>query len=539
MFHFGNDKSDRTGKPEESQQADKDRQQPENQEKTENQEKPREAKQTPPSDSAQKDDQKISTDTLKKILSASDDIVFNQIVVGEQLKLTTIFVDGLVNSKMIDDDVLKPLIQESVLKEAESEQQVLDLIMLGTVYHCQRKQRDRLDDCIRDLLSGSVLLVFDTSGIAVTFEIKGFEKRSITEPTNENVLKGSKESFIEVLRVNTALLRRRIASRDLIVEQLKLGMRTDTTLAIVYLKGIANSEVVKEVRNRLKKINIDGIVSAGEIETYLLDQRFSLFPQLLYTERVDRLCGNLLEGRVGVMIDGIPITYIVPVDISSLLQAPEDYSLHFFQSSIFRLLRNLAAFMSLILPSFYVAITSFHQEMIPTKLAVAIIESKKAVPFPTFIEVLLMLLAFEILLEAGLRLPKSIGQTVSIIGALVVGDAAITAKILSPGVVIVIATAGITGFVIPSQDLANSIRICRVLLVFCSMFGGLFGISVGLIAILYHLCTLEIFGCPYLSPFVGNEGKQMFHDTIIRVSWVRQKIRPQNIRPEDSVRQGD
>lgn len=533
MFHFGNEK------PEEKQTAGESREQLEAQKKSEEQQKPREAKKSPPSDSAQQDDQIISTDRLKNILSASDDIVFNEIALGGELKLTTVFVDGLVNSKMIDDDVLKPLIQESILRESESEERIIDLIMLGTVYHCQRKRRDKLDDCIGDLLSGSVVLVFDKSNIAVTFEIKGFEKRSITEPTNENVLKGSKESFIEVLRVNTALLRRRIASRDLIVEQMKLGMRTDTTLAIVYLKGIANIQVVTEVRNRLKKINIDGIVSAGEIEAYLLDQRFSLFPQLLYTERVDRLCGNLLEGRVAVMIDGMPITYIMPVDFSSLLQAPEDYSLHFLQSSLFRLLRNFAAFMALILPAFYVAVTTFHQEMIPTQLAVAIIESKKAVPFPTVIEVLLMLLAFEILLEAGLRLPKSIGQTVSIIGALVVGDAAITAKILSPGVVIVIATAGITGFVIPNQDLANSVRICRVLLVFCSLFGGLFGISVGLIAILYHLCTMEIFGCPYLSPFVGNEGKRMFHDTIIRMSWMRQKIRPQNVRPEDSVRQGD
>jgi spore germination protein KA len=226
------------------------------------------------------------------------------------------------------------------------------------------------------------------------------------------------------------------------------------------------------------------------------------------------------------------------VDLFAFLQAPEDYALHFFQSSVFRLLRNLSAFLALILPAFYVAITTFHQEMIPTKLAMSIIESKKTVPFPTVIEVLLMLLAFEILLEAGLRLPKSIGQTVSIIGALVVGDAAITAKILSPGVVIVIATAGITGFVIPSQDLANTVRILRLLLVFCSLFGGLFGIGVGIIAILYHLCTLEFFGVPYLSPFVAGEGRRMFHDTVVRASWLKQKIRPRSVRPEDSVRQG-
>ncbi len=301
---------------------------------------------------------------------------------------------------------------------------------------------------------------------------------------------------------------------------------------------MANRRIVEEVENRLNKINIDGIISAGQIEAFLMDEKISIFPQMLYTERVDKFCGHLLEGRVGVLIDGMPIAYILPVDLFAFLQAPEDYALHFFQSSVFRLLRNLSAFLALILPAFYVAITTFHQEMIPTKLAMSIIESKKTVPFPTVIEVLLMLLAFEILLEAGLRLPKSIGQTVSIIGALVVGDAAITAKILSPGVVIVIATAGITGFVIPSQDLANTVRILRLLLVFCSLFGGLFGIGVGIIAILYHLCTLEFFGMPYLSPFVAGEGRRMFHDTVVRASWLKQKIRPRSVRPEDSVRQG-
>ena len=483
--------------------------------------------------------QKISTGALEDLLSASQDIVFNQIAAGSRRSLTAVFVDGLVNLKIVDDDVLKPLIQEKAFREAQSDKELIDLMMLGTTYHCQRKLRETLDDCIGDLLSGSVVLVFDDAGMAVTFELKGFEKRGITEPTNENILKGSKECFIEVLRINTALIRRRVATRDLVVSQLKAGVRTSTTLALVYLKGVANQHIVDEVRRRLEQINIDGIVSAGQIETFLLDRRAPFFPQLLYTERVDRFCGNLLEGRVGILIDGMPIAYLLPVNLFAFLQAPEDYALQFFQSSVFRLLRNLAALSALILPSFYVAITTFHQEMIPTKLAMSIIQSKKTVPFPTVIEVLLMLLAFEILLEAGLRLPKSIGQTVSIIGALVVGDAAITAKILSPGVVIVIATAGITGFVIPSQDLANTVRILRVLLVFCALFGGLFGISIGMIAILYHLCTLEEYGVPYLSPLVAGEGYRMFYDTLVRAPWTKQKIRPQSIRPEDSVRQGD
>ena len=485
--------------------------------------------------------QEIGTEILKQKLSGSQDIIFNNIIVNKNknMNITVIFVDGMVDPKIVDDDVLKPLVQEDILEKTKNEKELIELIMLGTAYHCQRKLRNKLVDCIGDLLRGSVVLVFDHSKEAVTFELKGFEKRSITEPTNENVLKGSKESFIEVLRVNTSLIRRRIQTSDLKIHQLTIGKRTHTAISVVYIEKLANQKIVDEVKKRLEKINIDSIITAGQIESLIMDNKWSFFPQLLYTERVDKFCANILEGRVGILIDGLPVTYIVPVDISSFLQAPEDYSLNYVQSSFFRLMRFANVFASLTLPAFYVSITTFHQEMIPTNLAVSIIQNKEGVPFPTFIEVMLMLLAFEVLLEAGLRLPTTIGQSVSIIGALVVGDAAITAKLLSPGVVIVIAVAGITGFVVPSQDMANTIRICRLFLVLCSTMGGLFGVSIGLILIIYHLCTLEIFGVPYLSPFVSNDGKEMFNDTLIRIPWFKTKKRPRNISPVDSKRQGD
>lgn len=484
--------------------------------------------------------QTIENEAFKKLLSDSPDVIFDNICVNNKYQnVTVVFIDGMVDSKMVDDDVLKPLMQEDALGESRNEKELIDLIMLGSVYHCQRKLRDKFDDCIKDLLSGSVVLVFNESKMAVTFEIKGFEKRTITEPTNESVLKGSKESFIEVLRVNTALVRRKLQTPDLKINQLIVGKRTNTTISVVYIGGIANPQIVDEVKKRLQEINIDGIVTAAQIESMIKDNKWSLFPEFIYTERVDKFCGNILEGRVGVIIDGLPMAYILPVDITSFFQAPEDYSLNYIASSFFRLLRFLSTFVSLIVPAAYVSITTFHQEMIPTELVLSIIKNKQGVPFPTFIEVVLMLIAFEVLLEAGLRLPKSTGQAVSIVGALVIGDAAISAKILSPGVVIIIAAAGITGFVIPSQDMSNTVRILRFILVITSIIGGLFGVSIGLILILYHLCTLEAFGVPYLSPFAANEGKQMIEDTILRFPWFKLKNRPQNISPIDSKRQGD
>lgn len=485
-------------------------------------------------------DQELSSEKLKQAFTDCPDIVFSDISVkgNKRLRLTLVYVEGLVDERMTDDFILKPLVQEEVFAQARSQQAVIDLIVHGAVYHNQRTLREKLDDCVDDILSGSVALIFDETRLAVTFELKGFEKRSITEPTNENVLKGSKESFVEVLRVNTALVRRRLQTKDLKFIRLVLGSRSKTVVIIVYLDGVANGNTVAEVRRRLCNIKIDGIISAGQIEAFLLDKPKSLFPQVLYTERADKFCGNLLEGRVGIMIDGMPLAYIVPVDLNSFLQAPEDYALHYLSSSIFRVLRYISAFVALTLPSIYVSMTTFHHEMLPTDLVSSIVASKQGVPFPTFVEVLLMLFAFELLLEAGLRLPQAIGQTVSIVGAVVVGQAAITAKLLSPGVVIVIAAAGISGFVIPSQDLANIIRICRFFLVLFSVASGLFGVIVGLIALLYHLCTLEVFDTPYLSPFVACEGRGLFSDTITRGAWYNLKKRPANVAPGDDTRQG-
>lgn len=488
--------------------------------------------------SQQKPDGEIKTEILKQKLSESPDIVFNEVILDENRKFTVVFVDGMTNSQMIDNFVLKPLIQESDLKETKNDKDLIDLIMLGTVYHCQRKLVDKLTDCYSDLLSGSVVLVFDDLKKAVTFEIKGFEKRGLSEPTNENVLKGAKESFIEVLRTNTALIRRRIPSSDLIINQMKIGKRTDTAVSVIYFDGIANRSIVDEVKRRLEKINIDGIVSPGVIESFLIDSKHSLFPEVLYTERTDKFCANIMEGRVGIIVDGFPLAMIDPVDINSFLQAPEDYSQNFIYSSLYRIMRYLCALSSMILPAFYVSVTTFHQEMIPTALAGALIQTKEGIPFDSYLEVLMMLVAFEVLLEAGMRLPKSVGQAVSIVGALVVGQAAITAKILSPGVVIIIAAAGIAGFTIPSQDFANTVRVLRLILVLCAMTSGLYGLSVGLIVILYHLCSIEVFGVPYLSPFVSNEGKEMLNDTLFRKPWRKMKVRPGNISPEDATRQG-
>ncbi|MDR0905528.1 MAG: spore germination protein [Oscillospiraceae bacterium] len=485
------------------------------------------------------DRETVCVSNFRARMTESDDTVYTDYVINRERNLhcTVIFIDGMISSDIAYEHVLQPLLTERGFAAVEDGRGAVEAIMRGRVYHGQRKELDTMTDALAELLFGGLLVVFDDCATAVSFDSKGFEKRGIAEPTNENVLKGSRESFVESLRVNTSIVRRYVRSEDLKVHQLTVGRRTNTSVAVVYIDGIANSETTAKIIKKFEDEDTDGLTTAGQVESVLYENTLTMFPQAMYTERPDKLVGCLLEGRVGIIVDGLSLAYITPIDFHSLMQAPEDYAHHYVLASFFRILRYTCTVASLVLPAFYVAVTTFHQEMIPTKLVVSIISSKRGVPFPTYMEVLLMLLAFEVLLEAGLRLPRAVGQAVSIVGALVVGQAAITANILSPGVVIIIAAAGITGFVVPSQDLSNINRTYRIILVLFATAGGLFATTLGLILIIYGMCEIEIFGTPYLSPSVANEGRQMYSDTILRRNWSGKRERPINIYPEDLIRQ--
>ena len=483
--------------------------------------------------------EQISLAAIREAMRHSDDTVYSEYVINPvcNLRCTAVFIDGMVATDISFEHIFGQLAHNDDLSRLRDGKSAIAAIMRGRIQHGQRKHCATMTDAIAELLFGSVLLVFEGCAEAVAFDSKGFETRAIAEPTNENVLKGSRESFVEVLRVNTSIIRRHIKSRKLKVRQMTVGRRTNTTVAIMYIEGVANKETTRKIIERFESVDTDSLATAGQVEAVLYENGMTLFPQAMYTERADKVVGCLLEGRIGIIIDGLSIAYITPVDFNSFMQAPDDYAHHHVLSSFFRILRYVCMASSLVLPALYVSVTTFHQEMIPTKLVVSIISSKRSAPFPTYMEVLLMLLAFEVLLEAGLRLPKAVGQAVSIVGALVVGQAAIQANILSPGVVIIIAAAGITGFVVPNQDLSNITRMFRIGLVLLATIGGLFTTTVGIVVILYSMCRIEVFGTPFLSPFAGNEGRQMFNDTITRRQWSQKRKRPTNINPEDAVRE--
>ncbi|KAB3530770.1 spore germination protein [Alkaliphilus pronyensis] len=486
-----------------------------------------------------KTDGEISSHNLMNTLGLSKDVIFTSVDIGEKnnVSLTIVYIEGLIDKKILNNDILKPLLHDSIIAVANSEEDIIKHIEKGNIYCSYPKTTGKIEECLNYIISGSVALIFDNKRIAITFDIENYDKRAITEPTGENVVKGSKDAFVETLKVNTAIIRRKIKTPKLVIEETVVGKQTLTTIAIVYIDGITNRHIVDEIKKRLDSIDIDEVLATGFIEEFIIDNNYSLFPQVICTERSDKLCSHIVSGRVGLLIDGLPVTCAIPGTLNMFLHAQEDYSQNFWVSSSKRLLRYVLLVLTLLLPAFYVAITAFHQEMLPIELAIAIEVSKEGVPIPTFIEILVMLIAFEVLVEAGIRLPRSIGQTVSIVGALIVGEAAVNAKLISPVVVIVIAATAISGFAMPDQDLSNALRIWRLILTVFASIIGLFGVSIGVLLLLFHLAKLESFGVPYLSPFVAQEGKQM-EDSIVRLPLKYFQKRSISLQATNKKRQG-
>ncbi len=459
--------------------------------------------------------EKITVEGLKKYLGENGDIIFHNFSFGGTGAFICC-VDGLVNEGTLDENILAPYHRIDAFMHCTSQKKALELIEKGFINHGGVKIVDNLKMLVEDILNANFSLVFEDENKAVIYDVKGFEKRSIEESENEGVVKGSKDAFSEPIRINTAILRRHIRSHNLIIKQLQLGDVAKTTVAIAYMKNMAEPELIREIENRLKKMKIQSVVSAGQIEYALDGERSSIFPKVLYTERADKLAANIMNGRAGVLIDGFPVTYICPSPMAMFMQTPEDYSDKSLYSSVIRVIRYLCLLLSVLTPALYIAIVNYDCEIIPAKLALSIMEAKLGVPFTPFVEVFAMLVAFEVLIEAGLRLPKGIGQTVSIVAGLIIGESAINAGLVSPAVVMVTAVSGITSFVVPYQDFMKPIRIVRIILMISGQLAGLFGVSIELIMFLVYLNSFESFSVPYLAPFSAGKIRDWFKDTFIR-----------------------
>lgn len=448
-----------------------------------------------------------------------------------------LYITGQVRNERASDYVLRPLTQNEALRTATVDE-AFDLMAGGGLYTFAVEVRTTADQVVFDLINGWVALFFPGKEEVLTFMTATEEKRSVSPPENEPDVKGARDAFVESVRTNTSLVRRRLRDPALRVDEQMVGRRSVTPVDVLWLKDVADPELAERVRERIRKIDIDALLMTGNLEQYVVDESHTAFPLTVYTERPDRFCAGLAEGRVGVLVDGIPMGWLFPATLDSFFRTGQDRSSGWLLASALAVLRYLCMLITLFLPGLYTAAVLFHPALIPVKLALSIIAAKADVPFSTLTEVLLMLVAFEILQEAGLRLPSSIGQTVSILGGLVVGSAAVEAKLVSPAVLVVVAIAGICGYTAPSQDFAGALRIWRFLLTVAAGMAGLVGQVLLGAFLVYRLAAMESFGVAYLTPFASDAGRQKEGHTVLRQPLPKVKTRPGWLNPGNRRNQG-
>ena len=457
------------------------------------------------------------------------DFETRKVLCGGQL-LTVLFLDGLTSGGDIAEQVVRPLAQ---MTDEAREEVLYTRALQGGVWCASVKEPESTQQAAELLVNGFCVILFPKSGKALGCEVKTGEKRSPSPPETENTVKGAKDAFTETLRTNTSLVRRHLRTPGLRLTETVIGKRTLTKVTVCWIDRLTDPELPRRMQERLSSIDIDGALSPAAIEEYVTGSRRTAFPLLEYTERTDHFCQGLLDGQVGLLTDGLPLGYLAPVGLERLMRSPEDRATDFFSASMLRLLRYAALGVSLLLPALYAAMAMFHQQMLPTKLLLSIIESKQNVPFSTLLEVLGLLCAFELLQQAGLHLPQAVGTAVSIIGGLVVGTAAVDAKLVSPAALIVTASSGICGFTLPNRELSDAVRLWRFVLTVLAGLWGLFGVTVGLLLLLTELAGLESLGRSYLSPF----GRAEVKGALVRPRLVRQKWRDGALKPMDDQSQ--
>jgi hypothetical protein len=460
---------------------------------------------SPKPEDALLDDLNENITYLNSIYENCPDVIFHAFLIGGKEKAVLIYIEGLTDIAGINDTILSPLLKESGEQNSENTSSTLK----QKISNSNISTVETYTDVIDQISSGNPVILIDQKGEGFSVGLAKWEKRAIEEPSAESVIRGPREGFIESIGVNIALLRRKIKSPKFKIKKMTIGRLTKTSVAVAYIDEVVDQTLVTEVENRLNRIDVDGILESEYIEEFIEDNPYSPFPQVLNSERVDVISSYLLEGHVAIITDGTPFVLVAPTTFYSLIQASEDYYQRPIISTVIRWLRFLFIVISLLLPSLYVAVLSYHHEMVPTALLISMAASREPIPFPALIEAFSMELMFEILREAGIRLPKQMGAAVSIVGALVIGQAAVEAGIVSAPMVMVVAVTGIASFGIPRYNAGMALRLLRFPMLILAGTLGLLGIMLGVIMIVTHLCTLRSFGVPYLSPIAPMKGSEM------------------------------
>jgi len=478
---------------------------------------------------------------IKEVIGNSSDIVIRDFKAGQSglIDLGLIYTDGLADKSFVQDFVLDTLmvqIRNADVDHTDIHTDLFEFIKTQTLPIGEIKEIVQFETLFFHFLSGDTILLMDGFPKCLAIGSRGWADRGVQEPSSQTVVRGPKDGFSETLRTNTALIRRRIKDPNLWLETKQLGKKTKTDVAIMYLKGVANEKMVKEVHTRLDKIKIDAILESGYVEELIQDSTFTPFPTIFNTERPDTVAAAILEGRVAILVDGTPFVLVVPALLINFFQASEDYYQRADIATLIRLLRYMAFFLALLTPSAYIAVTTFHQEMLPTPLLISLAAQRDGVPFPAIVEAIFMEITFEILREAGVRMPRAVGSAISIVGALVIGQAAVEAGIVTATMVIVVSLTAISSFVSPTFNMGIAVRILRFGFMILAGTFGLFGIILGLIAMVLHLSSLRSFGIPYLSPnapFILQDQK----DNFFRLPHWALFARPRLISQKDTDRE--
>ncbi|MBO2943672.1 spore germination protein [Paenibacillus sp. F411] len=468
---------------------------------------------------------------LRSCLHNNDDVTYFPVQI-QQVQCTFIYVRSIVNVALLQDSIVQPLLR---LNQGDA-LPLQDCLKDSSFFSWPASKNSDPASAAEAVASGHAVLVVEGLSEAFLFSIPKYQKRAVQESQNEQVVIGPRESFIEDVDVNLSLIRHKIRHPDLKIVQFQLGRYTKTPLYVVYIEGLCDPKVLQTLEAQFQQIDTDGVFGISNVSEYFQISRKTSFPQFQYTERPDSVASAILEGRAGILLEGTPSAQIVPVTFFSLLQSSEDYYLSFIYASWIRLVRLLFAVISVVLPSLYVSITTFQTEIIPTELLLTIASARENIPFPALIEALLMELTFEALREAGARIPKPVGQTISIIGAIVIGQAAVAAGVVSAPMVIVVSITGIATFIVPHYELGISLRLLRFVLLILGGTLGLLGVLAASFVIYSRMCSLNTFGTPYLqplAPLVFSDWKDM----IYRAPSSQKKKRPDAYHAQDKRRQ--
>lgn len=489
------------------------------------------------------DDLEKKINIIKEKFKDCDDLVIREFEVGadKSYKMAIAYIDGLADKKLIGEGALNNLIVNSRMAQPnEIKENIKDLIKNKTVAITEIKEIDDIDEVVKNILIGETILFIDKVKEMILLASRGWPTRSVSEPQTETVIRGPRDGFTETLKVNTSLIRRRIRDTNLKVKSMSLGRRSQTDVAIMYVEDIVDEDVLDELKRRLDTIDIDIIQESGEVEQLIEDNWLCIFPQVQHTERPDLVVASLYEGRIAVVIDNTPFVLIVPVTLNTFLQSPDDYYEKWMITSLVRIVRFVATGFSLLLPALYIAVTSYHPDMLPTDLVLYLAATRQGVPFPAFAEAFMMEVTLELLREAGVRLPKAIGSTIGIVGGLVIGQAAVQAGIVSPLMVIIVAVTAISSFATPSYSMAIGFRITRFIFMIAASIFGLYGIMLVFLGVLIYLSNLRSFGIPYFAPLSAvGENTMDLKDTIIKAPLPFMKYRPKIYTNKKSKRISD